>query len=183
MPEHRPASPAQPDLETLGERFSEVKPQMTYREATLEANRCLYCFDAPCVQACPTHIDIPLFIRQIATDNTTGSGVTILESNLLGATCARVCPVEALCEGACVMGEHYKPIEIGRLQRYATDHLCAEGHRPRVPAAPNGKRVAVIGAGPAGLSCAGQLALEGYDVTVFEKNDLPGGLSPYGIVV
>src|SRR5690554_59424 len=183
MPENSPANRAQPDLEVLQDRFSEIKPPMTYREAKLEANRCLYCFDAPCVQACPTHIDIPLFIRQIATDNATGSAVTILESNLLGATCARVCPVEELCEGACVMGEHYKPIEIGRLQRYATDHLAERGIQPFSPKEPNGRRVAVIGAGPAGLSCAGELALEGYDVTVFEKNDLPGGLSTYGIVV
>lgn len=183
MTENSPANPAQPDLKELGERFSEVKPPMTYREATLEANRCLYCFDAPCVQACPTHIDIPLFIRQIATDNNTGSAITILESNLLGATCARVCPVEELCEGACVMGEHYKPIEIGRLQRYATDHLFEQGIEPFKPQPANGRKIAVIGAGPAGLSCAGQLALEGFDVTIFEKNDLPGGLSTYGIVV
>jgi len=183
MSEHRPANRAQPDLDSLQERFSEVKPPMTYREAKLEANRCLYCFDAPCVQACPTHIDIPLFIRQIATDNVTGSAVTILESNLLGATCARVCPVEELCEGACVMGEHYKPIEIGRLQRYATDHLYERGIQPFEPAAPTGRRIAVIGAGPAGLSCAGELAKEGHDVTVFEKDELPGGLSTYGIVV
>lgn len=183
MLKNSPANRAQPDLEVLEDRFSEIKPPMTYREAKLEANRCLYCFDAPCVQACPTHIDIPLFIRQIATDNATGSAVTILESNLLGATCARVCPVEELCEGACVMGEHHKPIEIGRLQRYATDHLSERGIQPFTPREPNGRRVAVIGAGPAGLSCAGELALEGHDVTVFEKNELPGGLSTYGIVV
>ena len=183
MPDKSPVNRAQPDLESLSDRFSEIKPPMTYREATLEANRCLYCFDAPCVQACPTHIDIPLFIRQIATDNETGSAITILESNLLGATCARVCPVEELCEGACVMGEHYKPIEIGRLQRYATDHLFDNGIQPFQPAEPNGRKVAVIGAGPAGLSCAGQLALEGHEVTIFEKNELPGGLSTYGIVV
>lgn len=183
MHKNSPASRAQPDLQALRDNFSEIKPPMTYREATLEANRCLYCFDAPCVQACPVHIDIPLFIRQIATDNTTGSAITILESNLLGATCARVCPVEELCEGACVMGEHYKPIEIGRLQRYATDHLSAEGIQPFTPKPATGRKVAVIGAGPAGLSCAGELALDGHDVTIFEKNELPGGLSTYGIVV
>ncbi len=183
MPEFRPASLVQADLDLLKERFSEVKPPMGLREARIEASRCLYCFDAPCVQACPTHIDIPLFIRKIATDNVTGSAVTILESNLLAATCARVCPVEELCEGACVMGEHHKPIEIGRLQRYAMDHLFERELQPFTPAEPNGRRVAVVGAGPAGLSCAGQLALEGYDVTVFEKNELPGGLSTYGIVV
>src|SRR5690554_1317556 len=183
MPKTTPVDRAQPDVESLRDRFSEIKPPMTYREATLEANRCLYCFDAPCVQACPTHIDIPLFIRQISTDNATGSAITILESNLLGATCARVCPVEELCEGACVMGAHYKPIEIGRLQRYATDHLFEQGTIPFTPQQANGRRVAVIGAGPAGLSCAGQLALEGFDVTIYEKNELPGGLSTYGIVV
>ncbi len=183
MPESSPASQAQPDLEALREGFSELKPAMTFREATIEADRCLYCFDAPCVQACPTHIDIPLFIRKIATDNVTGSAITILESNLLAGTCARVCPVEELCEGACVMGEHYKPIEIGRLQRYAMDHLFEQDRQPLPVAAPTGKRVAVVGSGPAGLSCAGELALNGHSVTVFERDDLPGGLSTYGIVV
>jgi len=152
-------------------------------EARVEASRCLYCFDAPCVQACPTHIDIPLFIRKIATDNLTGSAVTILESNLLAGTCARVCPVEELCEGACVLGEDHKPIEIGRLQRHAMDHLFLKELQPLEPEPANGKRVAVVGSGPSGLSCAGQLALEGFEVTVYEKADLPGGLSTYGIVV
>lgn len=169
--------------DNLEERFSEVKPAMTLREATIEANRCLYCFDAPCVAACPTSIDIPLFIRKIGTGNVTGSGTTILEANLLGATCARVCPVEELCEGACVLGDHYKPIEIGRLQRYATDHLYERGIVPFEPLPPTGRRVAVVGAGPAGLSCAGELAKLGHDVTVLEKQPLPGGLSTYGIVV
>jgi glutamate synthase (NADPH/NADH) small chain len=156
---------------------------MTLREATIEANRCLYCFDAPCVHACPTSIDIPLFIRKIGTGNVLGSATTILEANLLGASCARVCPVEELCEGACVMGEHHKPIEIGRLQRYATDHLYARGVVPFEPLPATGRRVAVIGSGPAGLSCAGELAKLGHDVTVLEKEALPGGLSTYGIVV
>ncbi|ADI14051.1 NAD(P)-dependent oxidoreductase [Truepera radiovictrix] len=173
----------QPSLEALEARFRELKPPMTAREAKVEANRCLYCFDAPCIRACPTHIDVPTFIRKIATDNVTGAAVTILEANLMAATCARVCPVEELCEGACVLGADHKPIEIGRLQRYAMDHLYSRRKLPFTPAPPTGKRVAVVGAGPAGLSCAGELARRGYEVTVFEKNPLPGGLSTYGIVV
>lgn len=168
----------------LSENFTELKPPMSAREARVESTRCLYCFDAPCIKACPTSIDVPTFIRKISTDNVTGAAVTILEANLMGATCARVCPVEELCEGACVLNkDHEKPIEIGRLQRYATDHLYAKGVQPFKLADKNGKRVAVVGAGPAGLTCAGELAKLGYNVTVFEKNDLPGGLSTYGIVV
>jgi dihydropyrimidine dehydrogenase (NAD+) subunit PreT len=167
----------------LAERFTELKPALTRREAKLEANRCLYCFDAPCIKACPTSIDVPTFIRKIATDNVTGAAVTILEANLMGATCSRVCPVEELCEGACVLGADHKPIEIGRLQRYATDHLYAHGLQPFVLAPPTHKRVAVIGAGPAGLTCAGELAKLGHEVVVFERRELPGGLSTYGIVV
>ncbi|MEX2535199.1 MAG: NAD(P)-dependent oxidoreductase [Trueperaceae bacterium] len=171
------------ELEELQDRFTELKPPMTAREARIEANRCLYCYDAPCIAACPTDIDVPTFIRKISTDNVTGAAVTILEANLMGASCSRVCPVEELCEGACVLGAHHKPIEIGRLQRYATDHLYERGIMPFQPAPANGQRVAVVGAGPAGLTCAGELAKLGYEVTVFEKNDLPGGLSTYGIVV
>jgi dihydropyrimidine dehydrogenase (NAD+) subunit PreT len=170
-------------LEALEARFSELKPPMTAREARVEANRCLYCFDAPCIRACPTHIDVPTFIRKISTDNLTGAAVTILEANLMAATCARVCPVEELCEGACVLGGDHKPIEIGRLQRYAMDYLYDKQKLPFTPALANGRRVAVVGAGPAGLSCAGELAKLGYAVTVFERNPLPGGLSTYGIVV
>ena len=170
-------------LAALKERFSELEPPLSAREARVEANRCLYCFDAPCVQACPTNIDVPTFIRKISTDNVTGAAVTILEANLMAATCARVCPVEELCEGACVLGGDHKPIEIGRLQRFAMDHLYAKQKLPFTPAPPNGRRVAVVGAGPAALSCAGELAKLGYAVTVFEKNLLPGGLSTYGIVV
>ena len=171
-------------LEDLQARFTELEPPMSKNEARTEANRCLYCFDAPCIKACPTSIDVPTFIRKIATDNTTGAAVTILSANLMGATCARVCPVEELCEGACVLNEeNRKPIEIGRLQRYATDHLYDKGVMPFQPAPRNGKRVAVVGAGPAGLTCAGELAKLGYETVVFEKNALPGGLSTYGIVV
>ncbi len=170
-------------LEVLAERFTELKPSLSRREAKIEANRCLYCFDAPCIRACPTSIDIPTFIKKIATDNITGSAVTILEANLMGATCSRVCPVEELCEGACVLGSDHKPIEIGRLQRYAMDHLYSLDLTPFTPAPDNGRSVAIVGAGPAGLTCAGELAKLGYRTTVFEKNELPGGLSTYGIVV
>jgi dihydropyrimidine dehydrogenase (NAD+) subunit PreT len=170
-------------LDELQEQFTELKPAFTGREAKIEATRCLYCFDAPCIQACPTNIDIPTFIRKIAYDNTLGAAVTILEANLMGATCSRVCPVEELCEGACVLGGDHKPIEIGRLQRFAMDHIYDKGKQPFKIADKNGKKVAVVGAGPAGLSCAGELAKLGYEVTVFERNALPGGLSTYGIVV
>lgn len=160
----------------------EIEAPLAPYQAGVEANRCLYCFDAPCVQACPTHIDIPGFIRKIAEDRPRDAAKTILKSNLLGATCSRVCPVQELCEGACVMGNSFRPISIGRLQRYATDVGLADD-RPLLPlAAPSGKRVAVIGAGPAGLSCAGELARKGHQVVVYEKRELPGGLSTYGII-
>jgi dihydropyrimidine dehydrogenase (NAD+) subunit PreT len=164
------------------ELLAEQLPPLTEHEAVVEANRCLYCFDAPCTQACPTHINIPGFIKKISTSNLTGSARTILESNLMGATCARVCPVEELCEGACVLNSERNPIMIGRLQRYAMDHFYQA--RPNVIpiARPTGRRIAVIGAGAAGLSCAGELARRGYAVTVFEKRDLSGGLSTYGII-
>ncbi len=162
--------------------LSELLPPLTAQAAAVEADRCLYCYDAPCTHACPTHIDIPRFIKQIATGDLRGSAATIYASNLLGATCARVCPVQELCEGACVLGADHKPIAIGRLQRYAMDYARAVGAFPAVPAAPAGRSVAVIGSGPAGLSCAGELARRGYAVTVFEKRLLPGGLSTYGII-
>lgn len=159
----------------LGEHL----PPLTPHEAIVESNRCLFCFDAPCTHACPTHIDIPRFIKKIATDNLRGSAQTILDANLLGATCARVCPVQELCEGACVLGSEHKPIMIGRLQRYAMDNGVPRAKR-NAPA--TGKKIAVIGAGPAGLSCAGELAKRGHAVTLFEKRDLGGGLSTYGII-
>ena len=171
------------DLTELEQRFTELKPPMSKNEARTEANRCLYCFDAPCITACPTSIDVPTFIRKISTDNVLGAATTILEANLMGASCSRVCPVEELCEGACVLGGEHKPIEIGRLQRYAMDYVYEKGTVPFKPLEKNGKKVAIVGAGPAGLTCAGELAKLGYDATVFEKNDLPGGLSTYGIVV
>jgi len=171
------------DREQLEERFTELKPPLSRREAVIEANRCIYCYDAPCITACPTSIDIPTFITKISTDNVLGSAKTILEANLVGATCSRVCPVEELCEGACVLGADHKPIQIGLLQRYAMDYLYNKDIMPFTPEAATGKKVAVVGAGPAGLVCAGELAKLGHSVTILEKNALPGGLSTYGIVV
>ncbi len=164
------------------DRLAEQLPPLTKHEALVEANRCLYCFDAPCTHACPTHIDIPRFIKKISTENLLGSARTILQSNLMGATCARVCPVQELCEGACVLNSEEKPIQIGRLQRYAMDYVYSRGINVFPPAAPKEHRIAVIGAGPAGLSCAGELARRGYAVTVFEKRKLGGGLSTFGII-
>jgi dihydropyrimidine dehydrogenase (NAD+) subunit PreT len=164
--------------------LAEEHPPLSPNEAVVEANRCLFCYDAPCTHACPTHIDIPRFIKKIATDNLIGSARTILDSNLLGATCARVCPVEELCEGACVLGKDHKPIMIGRLQRHAMD--SGAGLRPANPivklAPKTGRHIAVVGSGPASLSCAGELVRRGHDVTVFEKRPLAGGLSTYGII-
>jgi len=161
--------------------LSEQLPPLSSQEALVESNRCLFCYDAPCTHACPTHIDIPRFIKKISTDNLAGSARTILEANLLGATCARVCPVQELCEGACVLGSEHKPIMIGRLQRYAMDYVAGrDGVVKKSPS--TGKTVAVIGSGPAGLSCAGELARRGHNVTIFEKRALAGGLSTYGII-
>ena len=168
---------------SLEQNFQEVLPAFSKREATIEANRCLFCYDAPCTHACPTHIDIPGFIKKIARDNVKGSARVILESNFLGSTCARVCPVEELCEGACVLGSDHKPIEIGRLQRYSTDFVLEKKLDLFKPALSTGKKVVVIGAGPAGLSCAAELAKLGHAVTILEKKPLAGGLSTYGIVV
>ncbi len=162
--------------------LAEHLPPLSDHEALVEANRCLFCYDAPCTHACPTHIDIPRFIKKIASSNLAGSARTILEANLLGATCARVCPVQELCEGACVLGVDHKPISIGRLQRYAMDDFCSHGALPFAAAEPTGKNAAIIGAGPAGLSCAGELRRRGHNVTLFEKRTLPGGLSTYGII-
>ena len=166
-------------------RIHDAKPTYSPGEAVAEANRCLYCHDAPCVTACPTGIDIPGFIRKIATDNVRGSAKKILSANLLGYSCARVCPVEVLCVGACVYnGWHrYPPIQIGRLQRYAVETVLdgngAATLFEKAPAA--GKRVACLGAGPASLAAAGYLALEGVDVTIFEKRRLAGGLNSTGV--
>jgi glutamate synthase (NADPH/NADH) small chain len=183
MAEHYKPVKYKPWELTLEERFQEYYPPLSEREAVNEANRCLYCYDAPCMVACPTHIDIPTFIKKIATGNVKGSARTILESNLLGATCSRVCPVEELCEGACVLGADHKPIAIGRLQRYAMDYAAERNIKFFKKGEPNGLKVAVVGAGPAGLSCAGELAKLGFDVTCFEKKEWAGGLDTYGIVV
>src|SRR5580692_11927467 len=147
--------------EALAEAFS----PLTRHEALVESTRCLMCYDAPCTHACPTHIDIPKFIKKINTGNLRGSARTILESNLLGATCARVCPVQELCEGACVLGAEHKPIAIGRLQRHAMDYAHEHKVTPIKNAGSTEHRIAVIGAGPAGLSCAGELARRGHSVT------------------
>jgi len=162
--------------------LAEQLPALTAHAAAVEADRCLYCYDAPCTHACPTHIDIPRFIKKIASHNLRGSAETIFASNLLGATCARVCPVQELCEGACVLGADHKPISIGRLQRFAMDYARDHKSYPVVKAAPTGRSIAVIGAGPAGLSCAGELAKLGHAATIFEKRKMPGGLSTYGII-
>jgi dihydropyrimidine dehydrogenase (NAD+) subunit PreT len=162
--------------------LGELLPPLTQHEAFVESVRCLMCYDAPCTHACPTHIDIPKFIKKISTSNLRGSARTILEANLLGATCARVCPVQQLCEGACVLGSEHKPIAIGRLQRHAMDYFYASNASLFPPAKATGKSVVVIGAGPAGLSCAGELAKRGHAVTLYEKRELPGGLSTYGII-
>ncbi len=171
------------DAPTAAANLAEITPALSPQEARTEAARCLFCYDAPCIKACPTGIDIPSFIRKITTDNLTGAARTILEANVLGASCARVCPTAVLCEGACVMLDlEKKPIEIGRLQRHATDHATALG-LDLLPGAgpPNGRRVAVLGAGPAGLGCAAELARLGYDVGVFDKRPAGGGLNTFGI--
>ena len=166
-----------------GRALRELLPPLTRHEAITESARCLMCFDAPCTQACPTHIDIPKFIKKISTGNLLGSARTIFASNLLGATCARVCPVQELCEGACVLGAEHKPIAIGRLQRHAMDYAYGKKIETFRPGKASGKKVAVVGAGPAGLSCAGELAKLGHAVTLYERRELGGGLSTYGIIV
>lgn len=168
--------------EQLVRNFADIAPPLTADAALLEANTCLFCYDAPCTAACPTHIDVPTFIKKIATGNLRGSARVILEANPFGHSCARACPVEVLCEGACVLNARdEQPIRIALLQRHATDTVLGR-HVPLFRAgAPNGKRVAVVGAGPAGLSCARDLRRWGYAVTVFEARDLPGGLNTTGI--
>jgi glutamate synthase (NADPH/NADH) small chain len=165
-------------------RFAEIHPPfVTAQAAKVEANRCLYCFDAPCMVACPTHIDVPGFIKKIASGNLRGSAHTILEANVLAASCARVCPVDVLCEGACVMNrQNQKPIEIGRLQRFAMDAFLASGEGlPQAAPAVHLGRFAMIGAGPASLACAAELRRHGHEVDVFDKQALPGGLNTYGV--
>jgi len=168
--------------EEFASRFAEIHPALGPQAAKVEATRCLFCFDAPCTLACPTHIDVPRFIKKISTGNLRGSANTILASNILGLSCSRVCPVDVLCEGACVMhGYNKQPIEIGRLQRHAMDYFYS--HNPSLPVAktPASGRVACIGAGPASLACAAELRRRGYNVTIIDKNPLAGGLNTYGI--
>lgn len=164
-------------------RFPDLHPPLSPQQAVIESNRCLNCFDAPCTAACPTHIDVPRFIKKIASGNLRGSATSILEANVLAASCARVCPVEVLCEGSCVMHHHHqKPIEIGRLQRYAMDSFYASGQTiPSRNSPQRPQRIACIGAGPASLACAAELRQQGFHVTIFDKRALPGGLNTYGV--
>ncbi len=166
----------------LAQNFSDVAPALDRRSALIAAQRCYYCYDAPCITACPTGIDIPSFIRSISTDDLKGSASTILSANILGGMCARVCPTEILCEGDCVRNKDGdQPVQIGALQRYATEWVYPSGEQLFERAAPTGRRVAVVGAGPAGLACAHYLARGGHAVTIFDANAKPGGLNEYGI--
>jgi glutamate synthase (NADPH/NADH) small chain len=166
----------------IAANFADLHAPLDRHEAAVAADRCYFCHDAPCVTACPTSIDIPLFIRQIATGTPEAAAKTIFDSNILGGMCARVCPTENLCEGACVReAAEGKPVEIGRLQRHATDTLMARQGHPYQRAAATGKRIAVVGAGPAGLACAHRLAMKGHDVTLYEAKGKAGGLNEFGI--
>ncbi len=164
-------------------RFPDLHPSLNPQAAVVEANRCLNCFDAPCMSACPTHIDVPRFIKKIASGNVVGSAKTILGANVLGASCSRVCPVEVLCEGSCVMhGKQEKPIEIGRLQRFAMETFYDSGGRLRLGhREERTERIACIGGGPASLACAAELRQLGFQVTVLDKRAMPGGLNTYGV--
>ncbi|NVK06753.1 MAG: NAD(P)-dependent oxidoreductase, partial [Marivivens sp.] len=168
--------------DALSRNFEDLHAPLDAHEARVAADRCYFCHDAPCMTACPTSIDIPLFIRQIQTGTPEAAAKTILSQNILGGMCARVCPTETLCEEACVREEaEGKPVIIGQLQRYATDTLMAKGVHPFTRAAPTGKSIAVVGAGPAGLSCAHRLAMKGHDVTLYDGRAKAGGLNEYGI--
>jgi dihydropyrimidine dehydrogenase (NAD+) subunit PreT len=167
---------------TLRENFADIAPPLNERQALIEAHRCYYCYDAPCISACPTGIDIPSFIKKIASGNLKGSAHDILSANIMGGICARACPTEVLCEDACVRNtQESKPIEIGALQRYATDWLFAQKMQLFERAAASGKSVAIVGSGPAGLACAHRLSMLGHAVTLFEARDKLGGLNEYGI--
>jgi len=174
--------PLPPTSTKSSDAFAELHPRLAPSEAAAEAARCLYCFDAPCTRACPTHIDVPRFIRQILHGDPLGAADTILQSNIFGGACARACPTEVLCEGACVDNTLLKtPIKIGRLQRYACD-VAAEAKTAFFHAAPDsGRKVAIVGAGPAGLTCAHELRKRGHAVTIFEAKERPGGLNTHGI--
>ena len=175
-------APARLDPATIAQNFADHIPALDAHEARVAADRCYFCHDAPCMTACPTSIDIPLFIRQIATGTPDAAARTILAQNIMGGMCARVCPTETLCEEVCVREvAEGKPVEIGRLQRFATDGLMKKGVHPFTRASATGKKVAVVGAGPAGLSAAHRLAMKGHEVTVFEKRAKLGGLNEYGL--
>jgi glutamate synthase (NADPH/NADH) small chain len=177
---NNPAAPL--TAEEFARRFAEIHPPFEPQAALVEANRCLYCFDAPCATACPTHIDVPRFIKKIASGNLRGSARTILDANILALSCSRVCPVDVLCEGACVMNQReQRPIEIGRLQRFAMDHFYSNSARLPVPETASKWRVACIGGGPASLACAAELRRNGIAVTIFDSRPQPGGLNTYGI--
>jgi glutamate synthase (NADPH/NADH) small chain len=182
-------NPQQPDIRTnrldedeLARNFGDLHPPLGRSEALIEADRCYFCYDAPCTTACPTGIDIPGFIQKIRSDNIRGSAHTILRENIMGGMCARVCPTEVLCEEACVRNTHEdKPVEIGLLQRYATDPVFEHQTQLFSRAPDTGKTIAVIGGGPAGLSCAHRLATLGHNVVVYNRDEKPGGLNEYGI--
>jgi len=168
--------------DAIAENFADLHGAYDGHEAAVAADRCYFCHDAPCITACPTGIDIPLFIRQISTGTSEAAAKTIFDANILGGMCARVCPTETLCEEACVReAAEGKPVEIGRLQRHATDTLMRAGVHPFTRAAETGKKVAVVGAGPAGLSCAHRLAMKGHAVDIYDAKPKGGGLNEYGI--
>lgn len=170
------------NAQVLASHFTDLAPPLSARQAVLESSRCLYCYDAPCVNACPSDIDIPSFIRNIQQENVQGAAQKILSANILGGSCARVCPTEVLCQQACVRNNSQEcaPVLIGLLQRYAVDNGQFSEY-PFTRAAPTGKRIAVVGAGPAGLACAHRLALHGHEVVIFEAREKSGGLNEYGI--
>ncbi len=179
MPDIRPNRLSRDEI---ARNFSELHPPLSRSEALIEADRCYFCFDAPCTTACPTGIDIPLFIQKIRSGNLRGSAHTILAENIMGGMCARVCPTEVLCEEACVRNTHEdKPVEIGLLQRYATDPVLDDDIQLFSRAEASGRRVAVVGGGPAGLSCAHRLAMLGHKVALFDREEKLGGLNEYGI--
>ena len=163
------------DKAEIEKNFSDLHPPFSRSEALIEADRCYFCYDAPCTTACPTDIDIPGFIQKIRSDNIIGSAQTILRENIMGGMCARVCPTEVLCEQACVRNTHEeKPVNIGLLQRYATDPVLADNRQLFARAASSGKKVAVVGGGPAGLSCAHRLSMLGHDVVIFNRDSKAG---------
>jgi dihydropyrimidine dehydrogenase (NAD+) subunit PreT len=179
---HVPTPGAKLAPHEVAHNFEDLAPPLSRGEAFAESGRCLMCYDAPCITACPTHIDVPAFIKKIHSGNLKGAARVILDANPMGHSCARACPVEVLCEGSCVMNEaEHRPIQIAQLQRHATDALLANNWPVLMPAPDTGKKVAIIGAGPAGLSCAQELRRHGHAVTIFDARAKVGGLNTYGI--